>query len=44
MMGCYVSGIAAGSFNVRIFNPRSAGGNTTAGDIRIAFLVVNNSV
>ena len=44
MIGCYVSARASGSFNITVFNPKSSGGSTTAGDIRIAFLVVNNSV
>ena len=43
MMGCYIARQTAGAFDVRIYNPRSSGGNTTAGDIRIAFFIVNPS-
>lgn len=43
MMNCYIAKVAANRFDVRIYNPRSSGGNTTAGIIKIAFLVVNNS-
>lgn len=44
MIGCYVSNRADGAFDITVFNPRSSGGSTTAGDIRIAFFIVNNSV
>jgi len=44
IIGCYLSARSAGSFNITVFNPKSSGGSTTAGDIRISFLIINNSV